>query len=94
MDPQAVHLEVREMVKQMSSFVPAWRAALAYPMDEALAKTHQACLMMCSDKDLFQPCFEQAVTARSDAKALRLMDDENSKAEAILGFIHAQPTAH
>ena len=94
MDPQAVHLEVREMVKQMSSFVPAWRTALAYPMGEALAKTHQACLMMCADQDLFQPCFEQALTARSDAKALRLMDDENSKAEAILGFIHAQPTAH
>jgi len=50
--------------------------------------------MMCSDKDLFQPCFEQALTARSDAKALRLMGDENAKAEAILGFIHAQPTAH
>ena len=63
-------------------------------MGEALAKTHQACLMMCADQDLFQPCFEQALTARSDAKALRLMDDENSKAEAILGFIHAQPTAH
>ena len=94
MDPQAVHLEVREMVKQTSSFVPAWRAALAYPMGEALAKTRQACLMMCSDKDLFQPCFEQALTARSDAKAIRLTGDENAKAEAILGFIHAQPTAH
>jgi len=93
-DPQALHLEVREIIKQISSFAPAWRAALAYPMDEALAKTHQACLMMCAEKDLFQPCFEHALSARSDAKALYLTDDENSKAKAILEFIQTQSAAH
>jgi len=93
-DPQAINLEVREMVKQIAGFTPAWRAALAYPMDVALAQTQQACLMMCSEQDLFRPCFEQAVLCRSDAKPLPVSGDAAEKAKAIFDFIQAQAGAH
>ena len=93
-DPQAVHLEVREMAKQIAGFAPAWRAALAYPMDQGLAKTQQACLMMCAEKDLFRPCFEQALAVRSDARALYLSGDDALKAKAILDFIQIQSHVH
>ena len=82
------------MVKQIASFTPAWRAALAYPMDMALTKTEQACLMICSEQDLFRPCFEQAVLCRSDAKSLSVSGDAAEKAKAIFDFIQAQAGAH
>lgn len=89
-DPQAIHLEVREMVKQVAGFTPAWRAVLAYPMASELAKTYQACLMMCAEQDLFRPCFEEALSIRQDSTALYLSDDAGSKSKAILEFIQTQ----
>ena len=92
-DPQAIHLEVREMVKQVGGFAPAWRAALDYPMAAELAKTQQACLMMCSEQDLFRPCFEEALMVRQDATALYLSDDAVSKSKAIFDFIQSPSAA-
>jgi len=93
-DPQAIHLEVREMLKQVSNYTPAWRAALAYPMDAALAQTPQACLMMCSEQDLFRPCLEQALLCRPNAKSMSVSGDAAEKAKAILDFIRLQAGSH
>lgn len=92
-DPQAIHVEVREMVKQLASFTPAWQAALAYPMHEALASTTPACLMMCAEHDLFRPCFEQALSARPDAKPLHVQGDDAEKARAMVAFVQGPARA-
>jgi hypothetical protein len=63
-------------------------------MDQGLAKTQQACLMMCAEQDLFRPCFEQALSVRSDARALYLSGDDALKAKAILDFIQIQANVH
>jgi hypothetical protein len=62
-------------------------------MAAELAKTQQACLMMCSEQDLFRPCFEEALMVRQDATALYLSDDAGSKSKAIFDFIQSPSAA-
>jgi pimeloyl-ACP methyl ester carboxylesterase len=83
-DPARLTIEVREMMKQPASFVPAWRAVLDYPLAERLALTHQRCGILVAAQDIFAPCAAYARAMRPDARFMEISDSVTACAEAVI----------
>ncbi|WP_431282836.1 alpha/beta hydrolase [Humitalea sp. 24SJ18S-53] len=73
-DPAALTLELREVMKQPESFAPAWRAVWSYPTRERLALTTQPCLLLANSSDVFAPWIDEAAAVRPDARLFRDAD--------------------
>lgn len=88
-DPARLTLEVREMMKQPRSFVPAWCAAMNYPLSHRLRSVNVPIVLMAAPEDVFAPCLPNARAAKPDARVVEVEDNAASKAQAILGLISA-----
>jgi pimeloyl-ACP methyl ester carboxylesterase len=86
-DPAALTIELREVMKQPASFTPAWRAATSYPMRRRLSETTHPCLLMTAPEDLFSQCLAAARGARPDARGGDVEDTAESRARAIHAFV-------
>ncbi len=86
LDPVQLTREVRELMKQPSSFAPAWRAVMAYPLHQRLAESKQPCLLLGTPADVFYRCVDEAFSARADLQRLDVPDDIPARARAIVDF--------
>ena len=86
-DPARLTLEVREALKRLASFDPAWCAIMQYPMSMQLARTRTPCLFIATPQDVFARCMPTARLVRPDAQALEIEDTDVARALAILGGI-------
>ena len=86
-DPDVLTVELREVMKHPSSFVPGWQAVMGYPMRRRLALTTQACLLLSAPGDPFAPCMDEARRARPDAAAADVDDRAESRAIAMETFL-------
>lgn len=68
--PERLHAYVRQAAKQPESYAPAWRAAIAYPLIETLARLAQPLILFAAPDDPFAPLLPQAAAVRPDARLL------------------------
>ena len=92
LDPAMLTLELRETMKQPSSFAAAWRVAMSYPMSRRLALTTAPCLLMSAAGDPFSHCLTEARRARPDATVTEIDDGAPSRGRAIETFVMRRPT--
>jgi pimeloyl-ACP methyl ester carboxylesterase len=89
-DPAALTLRVREVIKQPASYAPAWQVALEDPMlDRLLGATTLASrtLMFAAPEDVFVQGLRRALMAMLGAGTADITDDPASRAAAILAHI-------
>lgn len=85
-DPAALMLRVREILKQPASCAPALRAALTYPTPERLARLRAPVALICAPEDTFWPLFAAVRTLRADAWVRQVEDTPESRAAALEEF--------
>ena len=82
-DPAHLTLRVRELMKQPSSYQPAWRANLGYAWREALAAVNCPLLLMAAPEDTFAHLLTAVRGGMPDAACIAIEDSAQSRAQAI-----------
>jgi len=85
--PEKINLEVREFLKQPKSFLDTWRSVIRYDVMQQILTVKQRKLFISTKDDLFQPCFNEFLSADLGLNALEIDSDVVCKARHIVNFI-------
>ncbi len=82
-EPSALTVRVREVLKQPYSFGPAWRTAFDYPLADTLRGLTVPVALMGASEDVFAPLLEAARAVRPDAPFRQVEDSAASRASVL-----------